>query len=1496
MTLRSAATPRFDVEEDALGGFWLVLNKEVDAETEAEISVNVAVSDGELTGDTDVTIEITNVNEPPTIELEDGYTPGGKAAYHEIEENKTGPVAEVVVSDPEDVLTGPLTASMDGANFVFEDTDGNRLSFSVSDDRFIVKEDPEGGLWVVLNDEVSYEDVDSIDVTVTVTDSGGLIAMVENYTITILDVNDAPTANQVGVTVVDNPATMDVDESATPVTSFDATAGEDFEITVDLTDMFSDEDGDSLFAYTLQDAPDWLTVLRVEYDDERQVTGYVLDVKPPAGDDKTAEGVKIVATDQGGASGYAMFDIIVDDGNDVPTAIDLTNLDGTDNAFFDLEVDEHATGTMLGYVSVDDQDDPRHSHGKHVWKVDDDNDETFEIVEMNGRQVLKLKDDATIDFEAAGGDRITLTVTATDGGGAAKSQTIQVEVNNMNDPVVVKNAPGDWWVTIDDDTHDPETVAKGAYLTFSLEVEGIDTLPLFTDEDAADASIPDPSDPTMSLMIGKLTYAIVDGPDWLEIDMNGVFTNKAGAEDDELPERGVYDITVSATDGAGDTAQATFKLAVAVSGAADADNEDPDIGSRQEFNVLENSLADTVVATFTVTDEDLDLADGDHPLHPWSDVTVVIENVMGSPTDGGDAMAIDGTPLKWVEVSRDSDSITYNVVVDATGVESLNYETYDEITFDVRAYDGVADAAALTDQNSDVVGFDFEITDVNEASVVDRDTGAHSSDELGDTDMPAVMVEQSESFNVGGEADDTGKITLYINLSNYFDDRDEDDDDDELTYSVSEDRPWISITHDVGEWRDVQEGPDGEDDTMDDVTWGPSEGPDDRDYVVVLEIDRTGMNNSQDADGSFTITVTDVGGASSEHTVMVTVTDENLSPGAMAEGVKLDDDTPYQNDRIIMQFDDSVDPDFTGAEGGEPILELFEWRIDDTPDTTDDAGTLISVSAHNPERLTVKQGHVGDVIQGVVVYFELFDGKIVISQGGTALEDRSMVVQDRADPATGTITFTMTNSDDELVAIATVDDLDGIVGDVTYTWEYSTNSRGGWEADTTDTDNDLETSVPGDHEGKFVRLVATFTDSNGTPERVESTQRLKVGVIDTIDTPTITGFGGETNPAVGRTLEIDVEDADVEWLVGTTVVGTGTEFLVTSAQAGMAISARITSKDGDDNVTSIVTTEPVTVAGTPAVNTQAIAVEDVLPHLVGKAPAMAGELEEYTATIDASELFEDIEGDLIFSFAGATGEVGDDRYGDETLDVNLNNAGDQLLVIDETTGVVRYYTTKATEHGDGGRDGEGNVVTITVTATDGTNKAVTNDVLLAIDVPGSYNGDALTTIVAEHTEMTEVMTTATEIGTVNITDLNSPTNAYGQYDWMISDPSRFTVTKVPTDTSMAVVALKAGQTFEIDPDNGMDGTVMVTITATPLSGGKDITITLTVTVTNNDDDDPEEPGAPNEVPGLKDNEMGSDTNVDDETEDGDDDDDDAGTAPEANAMAAFASMLDDGIF
>ena len=1458
---------RFGLMVDAFGGIWLVLNEGVDADTEAEVTVTLTVTDaGGLVAETDVVITVTNINEAPTIELVDNTVApaedGPVVSSSTKEENSMGPVAYIDVSDQEDTLT--------------ED------NITIDDDRFIVKTDTEGGLWVVLNEEQSYEDfadgMNTIDIVVTVTDSGDL-AMSADYTVTITDVNDAPHATGEGVSVI-VPAMGEDPATTKDLTFLEATSGEHVDtMKLDLDGTFDDEDGDVNFRYTLsEDTPPWVQLINVVYvtneDGSISATGD-LETTPPGHDPVGAFTVTIIATDDEGAAGTASFDIFVDDGNDVPTAIDLTNLNGSPNDFFDLEVNEGAQGIELGYLTVEDQDDPLHSHGQHTWMTDNDN---FVVEEMNGRQVLMVADDAEIDFEE--GAAITLTVTATDGAMAAETQIIQVQVNDMNDPVEVANQPGNWWVTIDDDL-DPETVAEGAYLDFSLETDG-DTLPLFTDGDESGDN-------------AKLTYAFVSGaPDWLEIDGDtGRMYSKAGEEDDELPTRGVYEITVSATDGAGSSessAEATFTLAVVVSDGDNDDNDQTQIESASGMDIDENPMAGQVVATFTISDEDLaDMAG----LHPWGDVSVTLDSAQNT-TDSASPVDV---PDGWFElemVSESGDTRNYEVKLTVAGAAAMDYEAVvpvEDLRLTISAGDAVTD-----DADRDTRTINFDVDDVNEAPDYTQD--ARTSTDLSAT--PTTAVDQQEV---------DGVITLYLNLSNMYEDPDEDHDDDDITFTVSTDTPWISVATQPVEWETYMEGPDGDaDDTDDNGAWGPANPTNDDDMVAVVTIDRT-MMHSQDADGSFTITATDSDGAETTTMVPVTITDENVAPAADAEGVKFapGDDTPYQNDDLRMRFDDSVDPDFTGTEANadNPILVVYEWKRD--IDKTDDNGdeTLLSVSAGEPSTYTVTQDDVGMVIQGTVTYFELFDGMIQQTENMAALDARSEIVEDRPDDATGTITFGATNAEDELVATLDVMDEDGIDDTtLTYVWESSVNGRGGWtsfadddtEDGTAGTAGEQTTTIGADQQGMHIRLVVEFNDENGTPERVVS-EIIQVGAIDTIEIPVITGFGTEANEgmnavAVGRTLEVDVTGADVQWMAGGMVVGTGSSFTVTSAQAGMMITAVITSKDGD-NVTSLVTTAAVTIAGGgTGANTSPIVVDQDV-FLLGTAPAMDGELTEYRTTIDPNELFEDVEGGLMFSFAGQ--DLGTDQYPDQPLDVYLSEDGTQLLIIDETTGEVRYVTTKATGHGDGGTtDGGGNTVDIIVTAMDGAN-TVTNEVSLAIDVPGSTVA-ALTDQVMEN-----VATEADDNigGGINIIDLNSPTNEYGQYIWTSSDDDRYTVTANDDDSSMATVARVAGKMFDGNDDfEAENGSVTVTITATPKSGGDAITITLTVTVANDPGDDAlEDTANPNEVPGLKDNETGSEDDADDETEDDEtDDDDDAGNPPEADAMAAFASMLDDGLF
>ena len=234
---------------------------------------------------------------------------------------------------------------------------------------------------------------------------------------------------------------------------------------------------------------------------------------------------------------------------------------------------------VLGKITVDDADHPLHPNGRHRVTV---NDPRFEIREdADGNLWLALKEGQSLDYEAdANRDRqpdgeVLVTVTAVEvnaelnppaiaalpGRGKyknteEKSATFAVVINDKNDAPVAQTV-GNWWVTVDDDLEADE-VSAGSWLNFQLEIddgdfnsETGDDFPAFTDQDIGAGD--------------DLTYTL-SGSSWLEIeeDSDGTvsITNAKGA----IPTRGVYGVTVTATDKAGASASASFELNVACPG------------------------------------------------------------------------------------------------------------------------------------------------------------------------------------------------------------------------------------------------------------------------------------------------------------------------------------------------------------------------------------------------------------------------------------------------------------------------------------------------------------------------------------------------------------------------------------------------------------------------------------------------------------------------------------------------------------------------------------------------------------------------------------------------------------------------------------------------------------------------------------------------------------------------------------------------------------------
>ena len=1569
----------FRVIEDGMGDYVLELTRPIDFESDdvmkdddftGTVEVVLEVTDeGGLKDTETISVVINNVDEAPMISVEDDGD-----AVSSIAENSNAdaevPVGRIDASDPEN-----------------GDFDMNGVTLSGADaESFYVRPDDEGVLWLVLKEGVSADhegDGGSLEVTLSV-DDGTNAAESTEFMLTINDVNERPMVDRsmlmhiVKEDTDKDPSTEPVDVAKTVPDFLSWTAGgarESYKL--DVTDVFMDEDeGDMLFVYSVQNAPTWLDVGVTRSDDNVYIN---LSGNPPSTDTQGSWSIDLVAADQGGMSNSITLQMIADDGNDAVTGIKLTGV--TDPEFPEVEEND-MSGPVIGYLEAMDLDDENHAHGTHTWTQ---KNSKLEIVELeDGRTALMVKKGSSIDFEGNKGE-LTVEITATDGGKLSLTREFTVNIKDNNDKPTEENPPGNWWVTVDKDL-DADEVEAGDWLSFSLETETAtktDLRQLFDDVDAGDT----------------LTYSIVSGPAWLEIDgVTGALQNVK----EMLPTRGVHDVMVRATDKSGTYANAEFQIAVVLSDDDNADNDEPDIKSDGK-EIDENSGAGTVVATITVEDKDLDVGD----IHPWGDLTIVVTAT--ATVNGAENQVLQSAEafmntnskddfVKLVPVSSDDDSVTYNIVLTGNqGTQAIDAEQLSEVELTVTAYDGTVTGefsgiTSATD-GADVTEFDFKIEDVNEAPalVVGELAENHSSE-------PLQVVNRANVYPVLQQqpADDQSSVhTIYLNLSRLFDDPDEDHDDGDNSFVATINSvPWLKVARNWDEdaerfttgavqWESIKDGRDEDAGTDDDAVWGPgADEVSDDDWVLILEVDRTGDDPvkgstnprpdsaeiEQGDNGLITIVAMDEDGEKSTTNIAVTITDENLHPTAAPAGVRVSDTTPHEKQTITASFNESVDPDFTGPNKGSPVAVILQ-----VINVEDGSETIVDASVGNSVQYKVKQSDVGDALQFKAVYYELFSGNIVPSNpDNAALETVTKTVEDRQDPAKITFTFS-TDSDNKLVASTNSQamwDADGLPDspEIKYTWERSDNGRTGWQVfdadgtvDNPDADQDTnEATIPDTLVGKHVRLVVTFEDKEGRPERVAS-ESVKVGAINTVDVvPTInTGSEATTGIPVGRTLKVDLEGvaptggrAVVEWMAGSRKLGEGAEYKVTESDLDATITVRITSYDSKGNVTSIVTTPAGVSTVTSPPNSGPISPEPDHVIDLGAAPEKEGDLVYRTAMVDMASLFEDAEGSgLTFRFANPSNFEEDSIDGTASLDVYHDangDGGDQLLIIDESTGEVRYYTTKSQDHGaDNTQDGAGNMITSVLTATDAraaSDGSATVNVQFRIDAAPTgfhvgtdpaalptanadgvdskpYGFEATGNTLVENADPGPTARDGSQPNQqtavrVNVLDLNDSVgpdaHVYGEYTITVDD-DRFEVVpdfrpgNLNGDRSMATIRLKSGEKldFETTPgplNNDQNKEIVIVVTATPDSGNFDpIKVGITIQVSNVvEPTDPTEPTPEelaNKVPGLKDDETDDDS--DDDTVDDDDNadgDEDGGTPDPMDAMATFASSLDGGLF
>lgn len=250
--------------------------------------------------------------------------------------------------------------------------------FTIDDDKLIAK------------DIANYEINNNHPIEVTVTSKGGC-DYIGNFNITIEDVNDAPSDIQLSnATLAENTAV------GTLVGTLSA----------------SDEDANQTFTYTIAENNDFIIdgnrlLSKAEFDYEAQ----------------NSYSVEITVTDQGNLSHTQSVTIQVEDENEAPSAIQLSNATIAENSVL---------GTEIGVLTT----------------TDTDADQTFTYT-LTDNEFFKIEDNqllvkGNLNYEAATSHDLEITVT--DQGGLSHTQSFTIQVEDGGADFIIIESEGNTYV------------------------------------------------------------------------------------------------------------------------------------------------------------------------------------------------------------------------------------------------------------------------------------------------------------------------------------------------------------------------------------------------------------------------------------------------------------------------------------------------------------------------------------------------------------------------------------------------------------------------------------------------------------------------------------------------------------------------------------------------------------------------------------------------------------------------------------------------------------------------------------------------------------------------------------------------------------------------------------------------------------------------------------------------------------------------------------------
>ncbi|MBK7421190.1 MAG: cadherin domain-containing protein [Nitrospira sp.] len=378
--------------------------------------VTVQVSDGQGGTDTQaLAVTVANVNEAPT----DLALSANTVAEHAANGTVVGTVSGSDV-DMGDTKTYSLT-----------DNAGGRFAINSS----------AGQITVANRSLINYESVTSHNLTVRVTDSGGL-TYDETFTINVTDVNEAApriTSNGGGAT-----ALINIAENATAVTRVTA----------------SDADTRQTLAYSIVGGADAAKFTI------NSSTGALSFVSAPNYE---------APTDSGGNNVYDVTVQVSDgsggvDSQAISVTVTAVNERPTDLSLSANTVAEHAAnGTVVGTVSGSDPD----AGDTKSYSLTNTAGGRFAINRTTG--ALTVANSTLLNYEAATSHAVTVRVT--DRGGLTYDETFTINLTNVNEAPSGTNAT----VTITEDTAHILTAANFGFSDVdagdALSAVRIDTLP-----------------------------------------------------------------------------------------------------------------------------------------------------------------------------------------------------------------------------------------------------------------------------------------------------------------------------------------------------------------------------------------------------------------------------------------------------------------------------------------------------------------------------------------------------------------------------------------------------------------------------------------------------------------------------------------------------------------------------------------------------------------------------------------------------------------------------------------------------------------------------------------------------------------------------------------------------------------------------------------------------------------------------------------------------------